>query len=505
MPERPAHDPPGAPLGPARASEVGLLTGPNWPGASDGSVHQGGAQGTVSAGDRYAPSGEAGVGALRPSWATLPSSTQGHGKAVASAGRAAERARRRGGLFDRDSMGLFEGARRIVNEHVRLADLGVASLVLALSTVWLAWSTYLSWGTLVLQAALVAPLVWRRANPSAVFAATCALALVQWAVGYRLVGDAALLVALYTVVVQCSRLRALLAAAVMEAGAVMAAVKWVPAGTVLRSFLFLSAMVVAAFFIGLTVRSGSRYMASLVERAERLERERDQQAAMATAAERARIAREMHDIVAHNLSVVVTLADAAATVAATDPGKATQVMEQVSEMGRQALHDMRATIGVLRTDDLGLIPQPGLGQLKTLLDGVRATGLALEAISSGEPFPLGSAGELSVYRIVQESLTNTIKHSSATNARMELRYDFPDVHVFVTDNGAALHQENGGSGHGIEGMKERASLHCGTLSAGPVPGGGWAVGATLRMSDSARPGGGSSGTRRGGAGKDGAG
>jgi signal transduction histidine kinase len=405
----------------------------------------------------------------------------------------------RAGFLDHDSMGLFEWARGIVHEHGRLADLGVAAFILAMSTVWLTWSPYLSWGTMVLQAGLVAPLVWRRSNPSTVFVATCALAMLQWALGDRLVGDVAILVALYTVVVQCSRLRALLAVAVLEAGAVMAAVKWVPAGTVPRSFFFLSATVVAAFFIGLTVRSGSRYMAFLAERAARLELERDQETAMATAAERARIAREMHDIVAHNLSVVVTLADAAATVAVTDPGKAAQVMGQVSETGRQALHDIRATIGVLRTDDLGLVPQPGLGQLEALFDNVRATGVVVEATSSGEPFALGATGELSIYRIIQECLTNTIKHSSATTVRVELHYAFPDVHVAVTDNGEDAHQRTKGIGHGIEGMKERAALHSGSLWAGPAPGGGWAVRAAMTISDAVRPGGGSRGRRHGGA------
>ncbi len=385
-----------------------------------------------------------------------------------------------GGALDGGGMGLFEWARQWLNDHQRLADVSVAAAVLALSTVGLASSPYLSWQTGTFQVALVAPLVWRRANPSAVFAAVCVLALVQWALGYRLVADLALLVALYTVAVRCSRLRALEAAAILEVGAVMAAVRWVPATTVARSFLFLSATVVAAFFVGLTVRSGSRYMASLAERAERLEFERDQQAAIAAAAERARIAREMHDIVAHSLSVVVTLADAAATVAGSDPVKAAGVMAQVSEMGRQALRDVRATIGLLRTDDLGLVPQPGLDQLDSLFEGARATGLTLEVSNKGRQFPLGPAAELSIYRIIQESLTNTIKHASASRARVELAYEFPYVHVSVTNDGAAHGREGDGGGNGIKGMRERAAVHAGVLSAGPVAGGGWAVRTTLR-------------------------
>jgi signal transduction histidine kinase len=156
-----------------------------------------------------------------------------------------------------------------------------------------------------------------------------AVAFAQWALGYRLIGDASLLIALYTVAVHESRARAVAASAVMEIGAVMAATRWRPAATTPRSILFLTATVVAGLFAGLTVRSGSEYMGWLAERAERLEVERDQQASLGAAAERARIAREMHDIVAHSLSVVVTLADAASIVSRSDPVRATEAMEQV--------------------------------------------------------------------------------------------------------------------------------------------------------------------------------
>ncbi len=143
----------------------------------------------------------------------------------------------------------------------------------------------------------------------------------------------------------------------------MATLKWEPAGTAPRSLLFLTATVVAALFAGLTVASGSRYLAWMDERARRLAIERDQQATIAAAAERTRIARELHDIVSHSLSVVITLADAAAVVSRSDPGR--EAMAEVSEAGRQALSDMRAMLGVLRTDDppADLAPQPGVAQL----------------------------------------------------------------------------------------------------------------------------------------------
>ena len=156
----------------------------------------------------------------------------------------------------------------------------------------------------------------------------------------------------------------------LELGAVLAAIRWQPAGTVPRSFLFLSATVVAALFAGLTVASGSRYLAWLAERARRLELERDQQATIAAAAERTRIARELHDIVSHSLSVVITLADAAAVVSGPILPAASGD-DRGLRARQQALADMRALLGVLRTDEPAaeLAPQPGLGELGVLVDG----------------------------------------------------------------------------------------------------------------------------------------
>jgi signal transduction histidine kinase len=362
----------------------------------------------------------------------------------------------------------------------------MAAILLGLSTAWLVWSRSADWERALVQLAVIAPLVVRRSHPTAVFGVMSAIALTQWALGYRLIGDVALLIALYTVAVHESRTRALAASAVMEIGAVMAATRWHPATTVPRSFLFLTATVVAALCAGLTVRSGSEYMGWLAERAERLEIERDQQASLGAAAERARIAREMHDIVAHSLSVVVTLADAASIVSRSDPAKATGAMEQVSAVGRQALTDMRILIGVLRTDiaDAELAPAPTIDRLDDLFDSVRATGLDVTVERVGQPFALGAAVGLTLYRIVQEALTNTLKHAGATRVAIVLRYDGPLVALEVTDDGAGPAaypdgERRGIGGHGIEGMRERASLHEGTLQAGPREGGGWIVSATV--------------------------
>jgi signal transduction histidine kinase len=209
------------------------------------------------------------------------------------------------------SGGLFETGRRAAHTHPFLTDALVALALLGFSTIWLVCSPFVGRNAALVQAALIVPLIWRRAHPTGVFLFTSGVALAQLFLGYQLIADVALVIALYTVSVHESRIRAALAALVLEVGAVLAAVHWEPAGTVPRSFLFLSATVVAALFAGLTVASGSRYLVWLAERAERLELERDQQATIAATGERTRIAREMHDIISHSLSVVVTLADAA--------------------------------------------------------------------------------------------------------------------------------------------------------------------------------------------------
>jgi signal transduction histidine kinase len=375
--------------------------------------------------------------------------------------------------------GLFSRGREFVRTHRLLTDALLAAVLLALSTVWLAGSGFASPQAALMQTALIATVVVRRYWPLGVFLAACAIAFAQWLFGYPLLGDGALLVGLYTVAAHEPPVRALPAAVLLEGGVVMASLKWDPAGTVPRSLLFLTATVIAALFAGLTVASGSRYLAWMDERARRLAVERDQQATIAAAAERTRIARELHDIVSHSLSVVITLADAAAVVSRSDADR--EVMGEVSLAGRQALSDMRAMLGVLRTDDrpAELAPQPGVPELTTLVERVRATGLAVDLDIGGDPFPLGAAAGLSAYRIVQEALTNTIRHAGATRARVTIRYNAPDVEIRVADDGTAGAPDAPG-GHGIDGMRERAALHDGTLLAGPAPDGGWLVSAVLR-------------------------
>jgi signal transduction histidine kinase len=378
---------------------------------------------------------------------------------------------------------LFGRGRRMARTHPLAIDALVAVVLLGLCTAWLAQSPFASFRAGLMQAALLVVIAARRVWPAPTFLLACAIAFAQWLAGFPLLGDVALLVALYTVAAHESRTRALLAAAVLEAGAVMAAVRWEPAGTVPRSLLFLTATVVAALFAGLTAASGGRYLAWMDERARRLAFERDQQATIAAAAERTRIARELHDIVSHSLSVVITLADAAAVVSRAEPGRGADAMSEVSEVGRQALSDMRTMLGVLRTDERSAErqPQPGIAQLDELVERIRATGLAVDLVVEGTPFPLGAAAGLTAYRIVQEATTNTLRHAAATRARVTISYDEPQVLVRVTDDGSATAETSpvAPGGHGIDGMRERAALHAGSLRAGPAAGGGWLVEATL--------------------------
>jgi signal transduction histidine kinase len=409
--------------------------------------------------------------------------------------------------------GLFGRGRHLVRTHPLATDTLLAIVLLALSTIWLAGSAQASLHNAVLQTGVVAPLALRRVWPFTVFLLISAVALVQWLVNVPLLGDAAVLIALYTVAAHRSWIQAAAAALISETGAVMAAIRWTPAGPTPRSLLFLTATVVAALFAGLTAASGSRYLAWMDERARRLEIERDQQATIAAAAERTRIARELHDIVSHSLSVVITLADAAAVVSHTDPAHGAEAMTDVSEVGRHALSDMRAMLGVLRTDEPpagqapppghgstpghgsapghgstpGLAPQPGLDQLDALIERVRGTGLVVELATEGAPFPLGAAAEMTAYRIVQEALTNTLRHAAARHAWITIRYQAGRLQVRVADDGTAPPgASNDHRGHGLDGMRERAALHDGVLQAGPAAGGGWLVSATLRPSP-ARP------------------
>ncbi|MFG2290600.1 sensor histidine kinase [Streptomyces sp. NPDC048595] len=249
---------------------------------------------------------------------------------------------------------------------------------------------------------------------------------------------------------------------------------------------------VLAWVLGDSMRTRRAYWAQLEEKAARLEKEREAQSRIAVAAERARIARELHDVVAHNVSVMVVQADGAAYVLDTAPEQTRQALETISGTGRQALAEMRRLLGVLRTGEQPesgeYVPQPGVEQLSDLIDQVRGAGLPVDFRMEGEPRPLPSSVELTAYRIVQEALTNTRKHGGPdVGSTVRLAYKDDELDLLVEDDGRGaqheLYEEGGadGLGHGLIGMRERVGMVGGSLTAGPRPGGGFRVTAVLPL------------------------
>ena len=336
--------------------------------------------------------------------------------------------------------------------------------------------------------ALAIPLLWRSRWPFPVFMATAGIAFVQWIAGERVLGDVALLVALYTVASRGSARTALVAAGILELGVVLALARWFH-GEHIRSFVGLTGLVAAAAVLGRNVRNRRRLLASLEERAARLERERDQQGKLAAAAERARIARELHDVVAHNLTVMIALADGATYTLHDHPDEARAALETASGMGRRALAEMRRLVGVLREQGGDATatrdPQPGVAEIDALLERVRSAGLPVSYRVSPHARALPDGIQLTLFRIVQEALTNTLKHAGpSATAEVELVARAADVLVSVSDTGspaAAAANGNGHGGSGLRGMSERAAVYSGVVEAGPRPEGGWRVAARLRL------------------------
>jgi signal transduction histidine kinase len=341
----------------------------------------------------------------------------------------------------------------------------------------------------VVLAISVAPLLVRRIWPLPVFGWILLTAIAAGLWSSSAIDGLALLIALYTVASRQPRREALVCAGLLEVVAVIALLLYANSRWWFDA-IFVSGMVAAALGLGLYFAARRAYLAELHDRAERLERERDQQAALAAAAERARIAREMHDIVAHHLTVMTTLAEAAVAASASSPEKATDVMRSVAVTGRRALADTRQLLGVLRERDgagagsaEALQPVPDLGQLDALIEQVRSAGLdtALELHGQAPDVPAGV--QLAVYRLVQEALTNTLKHGGAgARASVRLSFEPGELRVDVNDDGAgSAAPAAAGVGGGLPGMRERVRAYGGDVQAGPRQPAGWAVSARLPL------------------------
>jgi len=343
---------------------------------------------------------------------------------------------------------------------------------------------------------LTVPIVFRRKHPVGAYYTAVAAGGLQVALGVRPAAtDAAILILLYTLAAYTPRRTSGCGLAVCLAGSAAGILRWVSlVNHSLLEWLTVGAMLFAgpallAWVLGDSMRYRRAHYASLEDRAARLERERDAQAQIAAAAERARIARELHDVVAHNVSVMVVQADGASYALGTDPDRAREALAAISATGRQALAEMRRLLGVLRREEeggsSGRAPQPGIGELGELLDQARSAGLPVSFTVAGEPRPVPSGAALAAYRIVQESLTNTRKHAGqVSSASVVLGYSPDSLVLTISDDGRG---DLGGSampgapGHGLTGMRERVAMYGGSVAAGPRAGGGFEVVAALPL------------------------
>lgn len=355
-----------------------------------------------------------------------------------------------------------------LRRHPYLVDVAVALLLLAGYVGSAAHDR--SWTSGIPLAVLqAAPLVVRRRYPRLVIAIVTA----AWFLHVVAIGDTvpvATTIGIYTLAANLTRTAALPAASAAVVASTLtelAASHWSRAASNLLMF-------VAAWVIGDNLGTRRAYMRALEERAERAERERESETARARAEEQARIARELHDVIAHNVSVMVVQAAAGNDVFDSRPDRAREALQTIESSGRKALGEMRRLLGIVRADGAEYAPQPGLEQLDELVDQVRAAGLTVSVSTEGVPSPLPAGVDLSAYRVVQEALTNTLKHAKATRARVTLRYRDDALVVEVRDDGVGSGSGDG-LGHGLIGMRERVEAFGGSLDTGPAPAGGFDV------------------------------
>ncbi|TRW43497.1 sensor histidine kinase, partial [Georgenia yuyongxinii] len=346
-------------------------------------------------------------------------------------------------------------------------------------------------------AAVVMPaaLAWRRTRPVASAVTVYASGLLHVLVDLTMFGgigllivptDLLVLVALYSVTVYGPRWarRTALGGALLGAGLLAVVLASELGGSGVWNFLLMlagiSGAILATWGLAQFRRGRLEHIQSLIERAQRLEVERDQQAQLAIAAERTRIAREMHDVVGHTLSVVIAQADGGRYAARTDTDAAERALTTIAEMGRDALADIRRILGVLRDGDsaesTALLPQPVDADLDALVEHVRSSGAVVSTVRVGTGRPLPPGAGLTIYRICQEALTNALKHAGpSARITVLLQWQPGSLVLQVDDDGRGAAARGDGHGQGLVGMRERAALFGGSVSAGPRPGGGFRV------------------------------
>jgi signal transduction histidine kinase len=389
--------------------------------------------------------------------------------------------------------------RRSIYDVVRIPALVVDALIAVVIAIpaLVQWQfglyslpNYLSYSLL-----LIAPLVVRRVLPELSFGTVAVLCLFQMRViSSPIWGDIALLVALSSVARYGATWARWGGLVVGLVGAVIGPLQWVHGIDNIRQrsdlYPMLTAVlaVVVCWILGDLRRTRADYVAELEARNRRLAAERDQQAVIAAAAERQRIAREMHDVVAHSLSVIVVQADGGRYAADQDPAAAKRTLETIAASSRNALGEMRRLLGLLREDDdvEAMAPQPGLSDIDALVDNVTASGLPVSLEVVGQPRLVDGGTGLTVYRVVQEGLTNTMKHGGPqASARVRLEYGVHDLTVYVADDGRGPSGWPGrdAAGQGLRGMRERVELHGGNVRVSARPGGGFELKATVPLTN----------------------
>ena len=371
---------------------------------------------------------------------------------------------------------------RLAGLRPPLADVLLAAGVLAAGQVetWMTTSFEPKLPLALLAVLITVPLAWRRRAP---FSALLALGAAEWALGagwpdlnpvYTFI---AIVVALFSVGAHAEPRRAAAGCALVIltfwVGALLDNARH-PGLRGPSDFVYVTVVLGGAWLLGRALRERGLRAAQLERRAARLEAEQQARAQAAVAAERARIARELHDVIAHSVSVMVIQAGAAEQLLAQTPERARGPLAAVQDTGRQTITELRRLLGILRADgpELSLAPQPGLASLDLLLAEMVQAGLPVQLRVEGQPAPLPPGVDLAAYRIVQEALTNTLRHAGPAHADVLVRYHKHALELEILDDGCGPgprppDRAGGQSGHGLVGMRERVTLYGGTLNAGP--------------------------------------
>jgi signal transduction histidine kinase len=340
--------------------------------------------------------------------------------------------------------------------------------------------------TIALILLMTLPIAYRRIAPDVVMITTGAAALSYYSLGYPdTVAALGTLIALYSVAAHGHR-RLAIQALIGTAVGLSISILVTDLGDLTLQILVSNYIIYGtAWVVGDNMRTRRAYTHELEARAAGLERERETQSREAVIEERRRIAREMHDVVAHSVSVMVVQAGAARKVLDSKPAQARDALSSIETTGRQTLTEMRRLTGVLRGGEhADKTPQPGLGYIEKLIEQTREAGLPVEVTVQGQPYELPQGADLSAFRIVQEALTNSLKHAGPSHANVYITYASGKLELRVTDDGrgAAERLSNGSAGgHGLVGMRERVAMFGGELKTGPLPGGGYEVRATLPL------------------------